>query len=79
MPQTRLVSGFQLTKLGTSVDVLEKGNLPKFEGNRARIGGVREVSVFGGSANLEFSANIKVTLGLESQKNSQKNSKKILV
>ena len=43
-----------------SVDVLEKGNLPKFEGNRARIGGVREVSVF--SANLEFSANLKVTL-----------------
>ena len=51
---------FQLSKLDMSVDVLEKGNLPKFEGKRARIGGVREVSVF--SANLEFSANLKVTL-----------------
>ncbi len=37
-----------------------KGYSPKFEGKRARIGGVREVSDF--SANLEFSANLKVTL-----------------
>ena len=37
-----------------------KGYSPKFEGKRARIGGVREVSDF--SANLEFSANLKVWL-----------------
>ena len=40
-----------------------KGYSPKFEGKRSRIGGVREVSDF--SANLEFSANLKVTLKYE--------------
>ncbi len=42
--------------INTRVDILMKGYSPKFEGKRARIGGVREVSDF--STNLEFSAKV---------------------